>query len=157
MNKKHIGEFIWVYEWFAIALCYSINTLKNRMLGILMSNSKKRTAKALVPKPDYALETLTQTLSTQMPLSRTVACICANRRPICVENKKSIIYCTSVSLASITLLPAIPFTFSSKPPPASKASISSPPPILLPLTSTFGTVRRPVLFASAACRPGPKG
>lgn len=35
------------------------------------------------------------------------------------------------------------------------ASISSPPPILLPLMSTFGTVLRPVLRASDCWRPGP--
>ena len=92
-----------------------------------------------------------------MPLAQTIVYNCANRRPICAENNRFIFYCTSVSLASIILLPAIPFTFSSRPPPASNASISSPPPILLPLTSTFGTVRLPVLFASAAWRPGPKG
>ena len=99
----------------------------------------------------------TQTLPTQMPLAQTIVRNYANRRAICAESNNFILYCTSVSLASIILLPAIPFTFSSRPSPASKASISSPPPILLPLTSTFGTVRLPVLFASAAWRPGPKG
>lgn len=66
-------------------------------------------------------------------------------------------YFSSDRLASTILFPAIPVTFSSSPPLSSKASISSPPPILLPLTSMFGTVRLPVLFPNAACNPGPKG
>jgi hypothetical protein len=62
-----------------------------------------------------------------------------------------------VSLASVILFPPIVFTLSISAPLSSSAWMSSPPPMLLPLTRTFGTVRLPVLFASAACNAGPSG
>ena len=61
------------------------------------------------------------------------------------------------SLASIILFPPMVLTLSTNSPLISSASTSSPPPMLLPLISTLGTVRRPVLCSSADCKPVPRG
>lgn len=61
-----------------------------------------------------------------------------------------------LSFASMIRFPPIPFTFSTSSPSKSNFCTSSPPPMLFPLISTFGTVRLPVLRSSAACRPGPR-
>lgn len=63
----------------------------------------------------------------------------------------------SVSLASVIRFPPIVFIFSISAELSSSAWMSSPPPMLLPLTRTLGTVRRPVLFSNAACNAGPIG
>lgn len=61
------------------------------------------------------------------------------------------------SFASMILFPPMVLTLLTNSPLTSSASTSSPPPMLLPLISTLGTVRRPVLFSSADCRPAPSG
>lgn len=55
---------------------------------------------------------------------------------------------SDAGFASVILLPPMLRTVSSILPLTWSASISSPPPMLLPLMSTLGTVRRPVDFSS---------
>ena len=60
-------------------------------------------------------------------------------------------------LTSMILFPPIRLIRSVSSPSRSSFSTSSPPPILLPLISTFGTVPRPVLFCSESCSFLPMG
>lgn len=122
---------------------------EKEMLGILMLN--KDSPKHLRPNQTMLLK------HTRPPKHLVSKLLCVIMPTNLCPEQTLTCYCFRVSLASIILLPAIPFTFSTNPPPASRASISSPPPILLPLMSTFGTVPLPVLLARAFCRPGPKG
>ncbi len=81
----------------------------------------------------------------------------SNAGPIEYPTFDSLIGQELVNFASIILLPPIPLTFSTSSPLTSNASTSSPPPILFPLISTFGTVLLPVLFSKCFCSWGPKG
>ena len=119
------------------------------MLGILISNQIPHQSKVLTTSRTMLLKDYPR----RYPSERLFI-LCQS---FCAKGDYLTLYRSSVSLASIIRLPAIPFTFSTNPPPASKASISSPPPILLPLISTLGTVRLPVLLVRAFCRLGPKG
>ena len=64
---------------------------------------------------------------------------------------------TTTFLTSMIRLPPSSLTLASSVPAEWRAATSSPPPIDFPLIKTLGTVRRPVDFWRAACKPGPRG
>lgn len=61
------------------------------------------------------------------------------------------------TLVTVMRFPPIRITVSISSPFLSNASISSPPPMLLPCTSMFGTVFRPVRGPRYACSSFPNG
>lgn len=125
-------------------LIMCLNALTNRPAGYPKSKSSQGSPAPRDPIPNQLHPTCPETLPMKPCNLRRYA-------------NFSALYFSSVSFASIILFPAMPFTFSIRPPSLSRASISSPPPMLLPLMSTFGTVRLPVLFSSAACNREPNG
>lgn len=127
---------------------------------------KVRSQKATPPKTHNPWESERRGNRARGPISQSLSWLLSNQlQPFCLlpltttARPLSILalYYPSLTFASMILFPPIVRTFSIKVPPESSASTSSPPPILFPLISTFGTVRRPVLFSSDACSLGPSG
>ncbi len=115
----------------------------------------------------YALATRTETHRLRAIRYQSHRCSChpskprlfhpINAHPIACPTFHSSLGQALVNFASIILFPPIPLTFSTSSHFTSSASTSSPPPMLFPLISTFGTVLLPVLFSKCFCSWGPKG